>query len=207
MKYQIIYIGFYQMSSTTSDKKRGCPRKSIWEYYTEIIQDTGTTKKRPGAKCNFCKQQWTRGKSLDMIAHLALTCLAPPPPEIRSKFCEILHYGDDSNDEVEDTIKPLKKRQTKMSEHVEKSTITENKQRRCIHALTKFFVCCGIPFWIIENPFFINFIKSLCPDFELPGRTTLSTTLINSECGIVLSEIKKELANETNLTLGKYLCC
>lgn len=54
-----------------------------------------------------------------MIAHLALTCPAPPPPEIRSKFCEILRYGDDSNDEEED-IKPPKKRQTKMREHVEK---------------------------------------------------------------------------------------
>lgn len=188
------------MSSTTSDKKRGRPKKPVWEYFTEL-QDTDM-KKRPGAKCNFCKQQWSRGKSSNMIAHLALTCPTPPPPEIRAKFCEILRNGVDSDDEEEYSTLPSKKRQTKIVDHVEKSTITDDKQRRCIHALTKFFVCCGIPFWIVENPFFINFIKSLCPGFQLPGRTTLSTTLINNECGIVLSEIKKELASETNLTLG-----
>lgn len=190
------------MSSTTSDKKCGRPRKSVWEYFTEI-QDTGTgtTKKRPGAKCNFCNQQWSCGKSSDMIAHLALTCPTPPPPEIRSKFCEILRNGVDSDDD-ENSTEPSRKRQTKMDDHVEKSTISDDKQRRCTHALTKFFVCCGIPFWILENPFFVNFIKSLCSSFQLPGRTALSTSLINNECGAILSEIKKELASETNLTLG-----
>jgi hypothetical protein len=137
-----------------------------------------------------------------MVAHLALTCSAPLPPEIQFKFCEILRNGDDSNEE--DYTEPPKKQQIKINEHIEKSTITEDKQRWCIHALTKFFVCCGIPFWIVENPFFVNLIKNLCPGFQLPGRTTLSTTLINIECGIVLSEVKRELTSETNLTLGKF---
>jgi hypothetical protein len=42
------------MSSTTLDRKRGRPRKPVWEHFIEI-QDSDNTKKRPGAKCNFCK--------------------------------------------------------------------------------------------------------------------------------------------------------
>jgi hypothetical protein len=189
--------------------KRGRPRKSIWEHFTEVsisnnnsneAGSSSSIKKRPGAKCNYCKQQWARGKSSDMIAHIALSCTKPPPPEVRTKFYEILRNGEDSDEEG--FIEQPKKRQTKITEHAEKLTISDDKQRRGIRALTKFFICCGIPFWIVENPFFVDFIKSLCPGFQLPKRTALSTTLVNNECAYVLSEIKKELDKEINLTLG-----
>ena len=119
------------------------------------------TKKRPGAKCNYCNQQWARGKSSDMISHIAISCTKPPPPEVRARYYEILRHGEDSDEEgfIEIT-EPPKKRQTKITEHAEKLTISDDKQDRCIRALGKFFICCGIPFWIVENPFFINFIKN-----------------------------------------------
>src|SRR5688572_24733954 len=167
--------------------KRGRPRKSIWDHFTEISNNnnseasssSSSTKKRPGAKCNYCNHQWARGKSSDMIAHIAISCTKPPPPEVRAKYYEILRNGGDSEEEgfIEIIDEPPKKRQTKITEHAEKLTITNDKQQCCTWALGKFFICCGIPFWIVENPFFINFIKSLCPGFQLPKRTTLSTTL------------------------------
>jgi hypothetical protein len=88
------------------NRKRGRPKKPVWEHFIEI-QDSDNTKKKSGAKCNFCKQQWACGKSSNMVAHLALTCPAPLPPEIRSKFCKILRNGDDSNEE--DYTEPPKK--------------------------------------------------------------------------------------------------
>src|SRR5215213_716749 len=186
--------------------KCGRPRKSIWEHFTEPndsnnASSSSSVKKRPGAKCNYCKQQWAREKSSEMIAHIALSCPKPPPPEIRAKFTEIMHNGYDSNDE-EDLIELPKKKQTKITDHAEKLTISDDKQRRCTRTLTKLFICCGIPFWIVENSFFVDFIKSLCPGYQLPKRTALSTTLVNNECAYVLSEVKKELDNEINLTLG-----
>src|SRR3954451_8907230 len=155
--------------------KRGRPRKAIWEHFTEINDNnndasSSSVKKRPGAKCKHCNQQWARGKSVDMVAHIALSC-TNSPPEVRAKYYEIMRNGDDS--EEEDSAKPPKKRQTSMTEHAEKLTISEDKQRRCTRALTKLFICCGIPFWIVENLFFVNFVKSLCPGFQLPRRTAL----------------------------------
>jgi len=77
------------------------------------------------------------------------------------------------------------------------------KETRCTQALTKFFVCCGISFGIVENPFFLDFIQSLCPGYKPPRRTKLSSTLINSELAHITLNIEEELKNEKNLTLGK----
>jgi hypothetical protein len=60
----------------------------------------------------------------------------------------------------------------------------------------KFFVCCGIPFATVENPFFLDFVKSLCPAYKSPGRNYLSTTLINSELAKVQINIEDDLVNE-----------
>src|SRR3954462_8289901 len=125
-----------------------------------------------------------------MVAHIALSC-TNSSPEVRAKYYEIMRNSDDS--EKEDSAKPPKKRQTSMTEHAEKLTISEDKQRRYTRILTKLFICCEIPFWIVENFFFVNFVKSLCPGFQLPRRTALFTTLVSNECAYVLSEIKKGL--------------
>jgi hypothetical protein len=94
------------MNSTTLNRKRDHPKKPVWEHFIEI-QDSDNIKKRPGTKCNFCKQQWACGKSSNIVIHLVLICPVSPPPEIQSKFCEILCNGDDSNEE--DYTEPPKK--------------------------------------------------------------------------------------------------
>src|SRR5437763_12875742 len=97
-------------------------------------------------------------KSSEMIAHIALSCTTPPPPEVRAKYYEILRNNSGDSEE-ESCIEPPKKWQTKITEHAEKLTISNDKQHRVIRTLTKFFICCGIPFWIVENPLFTDFIK------------------------------------------------
>jgi hypothetical protein len=184
-------------------RKIGRPRKPIWEHFTEIgSSNNNSNNKRPGAKCNYCGQQWARGKSSDMISHVALSCTKPPPPDIRIKFQNVLQNNEISEDDDVNNNSKKKPRQTKIFDHLEKKTITNEKQLRCSYALTKFFVCCGIPFWVVENPFFVDFINNLCPGFQLPKRTTLSTTLVNLECAKVVSKINNNLINEVNLTLG-----
>ncbi|CAJ0751144.1 10289_t:CDS:2 [Entrophospora sp. SA101] len=68
-------------------RKIGRPRKPIWQHFTEIgSSNNNNNNKRPGAKCNYCGQQWACGKSSDMISHIALSCTKPPPPDICIKF-------------------------------------------------------------------------------------------------------------------------
>ncbi|RHZ53797.1 hypothetical protein Glove_437g49 [Diversispora epigaea] len=119
-----------------------------------------------------------------MIAHLALQCPKPPPPEVRALYLEILNNGsfdDNDDDNSSKRLKPYK--QSKITNHVERLTVTDDKQRRCSRALT----------------------KELCPGFQVSKRTILSTTIINVETATVIAEMKKKLSNETNLTLDIVL--
>ncbi|RHZ83672.1 hypothetical protein Glove_88g109 [Diversispora epigaea] len=137
-----------------------------------------------------------------MIVHLALQC-PKPPPEVRALYLEILNNGSfNDNDDNNSSKRSKPYKQSKITNHVERLTVTDDKQRRCSRALTKFFVTCGVPLWIVENPFFIDYSKELCPGFQVLKRTILSTTMINVETATVIAEMKKKLSNETNLTLG-----
>ena len=62
---------------------------------------------------------------------------------------------------------------------------------------------CNIPFCIIENPYFVDLIKTLQPGYDLPSRQVLSGTLLQAEAARVNVRITNELDNESNFTIGK----
>ena len=63
-------------------------------------------------------------------------------------------------------------------------------------------MCCGIPFSIVSNPFFIDFVKSLCPAYELPNRIMFADFWVNQELATVTTIIYDETQSSTNITLG-----
>ena len=63
-------------------------------------------------------------------------------------------------------------------------------------------MCCGIPFSIVSNPFFIDFVKSLCPAYELPNHVTFAGSWVNQELATVATIIYDEAQSSTNITLG-----
>ena len=84
----------------------------------------------------------------------------------------------------------------------ESSELEESKIVRCNRALTRLFVCCGIPFRVVSNPFFIDFVKSLCPAYELPNRVTLAGPWVNQELTNILTVADSEAKSSGNITLG-----
>jgi hypothetical protein len=78
-----------------------------------------------------------------------------------------------------------------------------DKKEKIDQALIRFFICCGIPFSVVNHPYFMDFVQSLCFKYNPPKRTTLSTTILNKEISYVLKKISDELKYEDNLTLGK----
>ncbi len=73
---------------------------------------------------------------------------------------------------------------------------------RVNRTLVHFFVCCGIPFSVVDSPFFQDFVKSLCFEYKLPKRTTFSTTYLNTETANIALKIEEELHKSKDLTLG-----
>ncbi|GES81225.1 ribonuclease H-like domain-containing protein [Rhizophagus clarus] len=64
---------------------------------------------------------------------------------------------------------------------------------------------CNIPFSIIENPWFIDLIKTLQPGYDPPSRQVLSGTLLESETSRVNIRIMNELSADNNFTIGEHL--
>ncbi|PKB93677.1 hypothetical protein RhiirA5_440624 [Rhizophagus irregularis] len=71
------------------------------------------------------------------------------------------------------------------------------------HSITKAFVMCNIPFSIIENPWFINLIKTLQPGYDPLSKQVLSGTLLESETSHVNICIMNKLSADNNFTIGK----
>uniref|UniRef100_U9TDT5 DUF659 domain-containing protein n=1 Tax=Rhizophagus irregularis (strain DAOM 181602 / DAOM 197198 / MUCL 43194) TaxID=747089 RepID=U9TDT5_RHIID len=75
----------------------------------------------------------------------------------------------------------------------DKSKITKSRKKRINQAWVKAFVGCGIPFSAIENPFFIDAIKSFWPAYNPPSCNHLSRILLNYKV-LMDSQVLKNLS-------------
>ena len=88
-----------------------------------------------------------------------------------------------------------------IDDYYKSTIITSAKQIMYDRAITKFFVCCGIAFQLIEHPFFIDMVKSLCNGYEIPCSIILSTLLLDAELAHIIVDQYQILENKKNLTL------
>ncbi|CAB5209658.1 unnamed protein product [Rhizophagus irregularis] len=122
--------------------------------------------------CKYCKKFYPRAKPNALRAHLANNC-KDIPEEWRRHFNYILI--NNLNDVPTD--KPLT-------------------------VISLAFIMCGIPFHVINNPFFINALKILNPNYIAPSRKTLSGRLLDNEVAKVNNKIDEVLEFTNNLTIG-----
>jgi len=98
-----------------------------------------------------------------MKAHLALRC----PAVMRRIKIEYLYMisSETNEDTSEQTI------QDQQNDRNNNRTVTDIA--RSNRALVRLFVCCGIPFSVADSPFFWDFTKTLCFNYDPPRRTAL----------------------------------
>ena len=94
-------------------------------------------------------------------------------------------------------------RQSKITDFHESSELSSEKSQEIDRTCVKAFVICGIPWHAIENPFFVEFLKTLCPGYIPPSKEKLSSEFLDKEVAVVNSKIIKELKISTNLMLYK----
>ena len=160
----------------------GKKRDKVWDYFNIIDIPNDSHK---GAVCKFCSQYWKRGKPNEMKSHLALRC-SKVTHNVKIEYLHIIS-GED--------IPEQSTNKTNSSDNVVDIA-------RVNRTLVHFFVCCGIPFSVVDSPFFQDFVKSLCFEYKLPKRTTLSTTYLNTETANIVLKIEEELHKSKDLTLG-----
>ena len=168
-------------------ERRGHKESQVWDHFYKDSLGSG----HYTAKCNFCAKNWTRGRLEILKAHLALYC-PNVTLNVKAEYMEILA--------IESTSANRKKSDTDSSEIIDVNTSDSIDQ-----ALIQYFVVCGISFSTVDHPFFIEFVRRLCSNYNLPKRETFSTTLLNKEAATVLKIIQEELKHEENLILGTYI--
>ncbi|CAJ0764276.1 18411_t:CDS:2, partial [Entrophospora sp. SA101] len=64
--------------------------------------------------------------------------------------------------------------QSKVDSYYGSTSIEPSRQKQIDIALSVAFICCGLPFNIVENPFFVNLLKALNPGYNSPSHEVLS---------------------------------
>jgi hypothetical protein len=177
------------------DKNKGRPLSSVWD---EITRGNHVGSGKYQATCNYCNTTWSRGDVSKLEEHLANHCSEAPASIVRKYLNKVL----EREDKVSKKRKIVGNNQLTITDYHDSTRMPSARVTRINRAIAKFFVACGISFQIIENPFFINFVKELNSAYELPTREYLSNQLLERELAMVNSSVTAIIEKGTNFTLG-----
>ncbi|CAJ0769510.1 17357_t:CDS:2 [Entrophospora sp. SA101] len=206
----------------STKKTAGRRQNEVWEYF---IKTPLNSHGHYSAECNFCKQRWGRAYVQSLQAHLANNCPACPDM-IQRFYLEVLSAENLAEDitstssrnsrmsfQSNNSNKKIKFDQKTIDDFCENKELSEGKIEAINIALVRAFVCCGIPFSVIDNPFFRELLYQLQANYGPPSRQTLAGQLLSKEISKVNLKIDQELSNAENLTLvltpdhKQYLYC
>src|SRR4051812_48318942 len=94
--------------------------------------------------------------------------------------------------------------QATLEDFYENSDLSKERKEDIDTALIKAFVCCGLPWRLVEHPFIIELFKQLRSSYSLPDRKKLADTMLTQEILRVNIKLHRLFEEESNLTLGKY---
>ncbi|PKK38601.1 hypothetical protein RhiirC2_805522, partial [Rhizophagus irregularis] len=155
----------------TSSEPSENPRKG--HHFTEVwnghmIKGVQRTRGHYTATCSYCNFYWKDGKP-----HVL--------QEVSLQFAKIVgnEIAENKEDDESDSKLTTKKQrlndgQTSFRSFYKNKELEKGYSDKIHHSIMKAFVMCNIPFSIIENPWFINLIKTLQPGYDPPSRQVLS---------------------------------
>ncbi|PKK63313.1 hypothetical protein RhiirC2_789091 [Rhizophagus irregularis] len=132
---------------------------------------------QPQTKCTYCIKYWSHGTSNELEAHLANDC-KDVSKYIHSFYLGVVSARNFGNENASPSD----------------TSIT--------HTLLRAFVCCGIPFLVIQNPFFIEFLNKIRLEYEPPTDELLSDRLLSEETSRINKKVDVNIKNSNNLTLN-----
>ena len=130
--------------------KAGRRQDDVWEYFDKKPLKSAS---HFSGECNFCHQKWTRAYVNKLQNHLANGC-NDCPEEIQNYWLEIITAKDLDDDDMVPNKRKKVKGQTGIEDYYERRELSESKIVAINQALVRAFVCCGISFSVIDNPFF-----------------------------------------------------
>lgn len=74
-------------------------------------------------------------------------------------------------------------------------------------SLGDMFFQCGLPHTLVEHPLFKKFCHRLKPTYKVPGRTKLSTAMLDKKHAALQAELLAQLASASSVTLTTDSWC
>jgi len=140
-----------------------------------------------------------------MAAHICNECTkvhASIRKTVLTKF--VKEYNSIPTNETEEIeIPKLSSSTSNIQEFFENVNLPEGRKKEIDRSLIRAFVMCGIPFSVIENPYFIKLLKQLNTGYNLSSSNTLSGSFLDVESANINLKIENKLEKSKNLTLGK----
>src|SRR5688572_17106572 len=127
---------------------------------------------------------WATAKPLKLKKHLTYDCKKVDSDTKIKVLILLLGDREDSDEEIgsTSTTKTKKIQVSRTDDEINENFSTSlDKEIQINKALVKLFVCCNLPFALIEHPFFHEFIKVLRASYLLPTRWMLSNTYLAQE--------------------------
>lgn len=177
----------------------GRPKKPIWRFFE---QGDEVDKGHYIATCLACNQTFRPGKTAIMEKHIINSC-SKVDNSVREAVMYMVETRQVSFSNPTGTKRQVENDQTTLDDFYENSDLIKERKESIDKALVKTFVCCGLPWRLIEHPFMIELFKQLRPNYSPPDRRTLTDTLLTEEILRVSVKCYNLLDNESNLTLGK----
>jgi hypothetical protein len=175
----------------------GRPQKPIWNFYNKgkLLDDSGHYE----AFCKECGKLFSPGRPSQMEKHIISEC-----EDVSETIKEAVIYIVESREKIPKTTIKTKhsNEQLTLDEYLESTVIPEKRIEAINKALVRAFICCGLPWRLIEHPFFIEFLKQLRLAYTPPNRKTISNSLLTQEIVRVDTYLYNLLKEEKNLTLG-----
>lgn len=160
-------------------------KDKIWEQYMELANFPGTW------ACKWCEWTVKKPKMERLKKHFEMKC-----GRKLSNKTKNIPLSTKSNAAVvfsspRQPIQNIGKTQTKIKSFFGSTSIQE--QTDLHRKLMKFICSSNIPFRIVENPYFLEFVKSLRPSYNTPTQKQVGSTLLD------------ELYDETSLHVVKKI--
>src|SRR4051812_23719465 len=89
--------------------------------------------------------------------------------------------------------------QTNLEDFYKNSDLSKERKEDIDTALIKAFVCCGLPWHLVEHPFIIELFKQLRSSYSLPDRKKLADTMLTQEILRVNIKLHRLFEEESNL--------
>lgn len=189
-------------SNNTSCKNTGGrPLGAVWNHF---VKGEEKVKGKYKAKCNYCSKAWERGEPCELEAHLANHCSIAPNEVIREYLAKVLLRNTDKDgfNNKNNKRKLNSSADQRSLDNFVGSSLEKGKDEKINQAWAKAFTICGIPWRVIENPFFIEALKEMNPSYEPPTRELLSGRIFEQQLTKVNNKVKYILNQQKNLTLG-----